>query len=108
MPVGLCDELKRTFRAFWWGTKEQQRMIHWLGWDCMSRPKKLGGLSFTDLGCFNQVMLAKQMWQLLLYDDSLVTCVSKDHYFRNFSFFKWIWGVIHCIFGMILYGVENC
>lgn len=108
MPVGLCDELKRTFRAFWWGTKEQQRRIHWLGWDCMSRPKKLGGLSFTDLGCFNQVMLAKQMWQLLLYDDSLVTCVSKAHYFRNYSFFKWIWGVIHCIFGVILYGVENC
>lgn len=43
----------------------------------MSRLKKLSGLGFRDLGCFNQAILAKQEWLLLLYDNSLVVQVLK-------------------------------
>lgn len=52
----------------------------------MSQPKKLGGLRFRDIVYFNQSMLAKQGWRLLLYDDLMVTRELRARYFRRSSF----------------------
>jgi hypothetical protein len=29
-------------RNFWWGDEYETKMIHWLGWDKMTRPKMRG------------------------------------------------------------------
>lgn len=52
----------------------------------MSQLKKVGGLRFWDLVCFNQAMLVKQGWQLLLYDDLLVSKVLRARYFWRSPF----------------------
>lgn len=88
LPGFLSDAFQRQFNAFWWGSNEHRRRIHWMGWRKMSQPKKLGGLGFQDLVCFNQSMLAKQGSRLLLYDDLLVTRVLRARYFRRSSFLR--------------------
>lgn len=52
----------------------------------MSRAKEEGSLGFRDLGCFNQAMLAKQGWRLLIYGETLTSRVLKARYFRRCSF----------------------
>ena len=76
-PVSLCEELSQIIRNFWWGDEEERRKTHWLAWDKLTRPKGKGGMGFRDLRLFNQALLAKQAWRLLVYPDSLCAKLMK-------------------------------
>lgn len=48
LPAGLCDELTKMIRNFWWGAENGKRRTHWVAWDGMLRPKSRGGMGFKD------------------------------------------------------------
>ena len=80
-PAALCEELSQIIRNFWWGDEEERRKTHWLAWDKLTRPKSEGGMGFRDLGLFNQALLAKQAWRLVVNPDSLCAKVVKAKYY---------------------------
>ncbi|XP_023925933.1 uncharacterized protein LOC112037354 [Quercus suber] len=77
----LCDDLEREMRSFWWGQKQQETKIAWVGWKKMCTPKSRGGMGFRNLQAFNLALLAKQAWRILTNPSSLATRVLKAKYF---------------------------
>ena len=49
LPVKLCEELQALCAQFWWGQVGNERKIHWLSWEKLTRPKVDGGMGFKDL-----------------------------------------------------------
>lgn len=46
--------------------------MHWKKWEALCKKKEEGGLGFRRFGCFNQALLAKQVWRLIAQPDLLV------------------------------------
>lgn len=68
---------------FWWGGNETERKVHWKDWKTLTKPKAEGRMGFRDLVTFNKTLLAKQIWQIILYPDSLVARVLKARYIKH-------------------------
>ena len=58
-----------------------RRKTHWLAWDKLTRPKAEGGRGFRDFRLFNQALLAKQAWRLVVNPDSLCAKMVKAKYY---------------------------
>jgi len=86
LPKTLTRELNSNMSRFWWGHKENTHKIAWMAWKGMGRSKKMGGLGFRKLDCFNTTLLAKQRWRLLKHPQSLVARVFQAKYFPGGSF----------------------
>lgn len=85
LPIGTCKEIDRCLARFWW-SKSTGRGIHWRKWDKLCVPKCEGGMGFREIVGFNQALLAKQGWRLLMNPDSLVARMLKAKYFPRESF----------------------
>lgn len=72
-------------RNFFWSSKEGQRKPHWVSWRAMTEPKKDMGLGFKDFEVFNLVLLAHQVWRLLVQPDSLCARFFKAIYYTESS-----------------------
>ena len=88
LPIGLCDELERMARNFWWGQRGSELKMHWMRWDKVSKPKEEGGFGFQNLKLFNTALLACQCWRLIHSPQSLAFRVLKDKYFPSSSFME--------------------
>ena len=81
LPKSLCEDLERDLRNFWWGQKQQEYKVAWVGWKKMCQPKSLGGLGFRNLHAFNLALLAKQVWRMFSSPSSLAARILKAKYF---------------------------
>ena len=49
LPKGLCEDLERMTRNFWWGQKGEEAKMAWVGWKRMCTSKFEGGMGFRNL-----------------------------------------------------------
>jgi hypothetical protein len=84
-PV-VCRKLTSAVSNYWWGSSLDNHKIHWLRWEKLTRPKCQGGIGFRDFALFNQAMLGKQGWRLLVWPESRCAKVLKGKYFPNGDF----------------------
>ena len=86
--VKLCNELDALCGRFWWGQHGEERKIHWKSWSFLKKPKKEGGMGLRDIRSFNLAMLARQGWQMLQDQGSLLSRCFKAKYFPRCSFME--------------------
>ncbi|KAM1408845.1 hypothetical protein ACFX2I_009315 [Malus domestica] len=86
LPIGLCRDIEKAIRKFWWKGNDKRKGIHWVSWERISKKKKSGGLGFKDIQCFNLALLAKIGWRLSLNSSSPLAIVLRDKYHPGKSF----------------------
>jgi ribosomal protein L10 len=80
---GLCEDLMKAIRAYWWGSEKGRRKVQWIPWKTMVLHKAMGVMGFKDLILFNQALLAKQAWRLVVFLDSLCAKVLRAKYIHK-------------------------
>ena len=58
LPLGLCKDIEKLIRKFWWRQHGERRKIHWKNWKTLCKLEKEEGLDFKELAKFNDAMLA--------------------------------------------------
>lgn len=88
LPSSFCDDVERIVRNFWWGTTTSERGIPWKAWKDVCRPKCDGGMGFRDLKVFNSSLLAKQLWRLHCFPNSLLARSLQACYYPSSSIWE--------------------
>ncbi|XP_058763625.1 uncharacterized protein LOC131637081 [Vicia villosa] len=70
---------------FWWGSRNEEKKIHWMSWKKLACAKGEGGLGFRGFKEFNTSLLGKTYWRLLNDGESLLGRVLKGRYFPRGS-----------------------
>ena len=81
----FIKKLQALTARFWCGGSEESRKIHWLKWDEFIKPNYEGGLGFCDLECFNQALIAKQVWRILKFPNCLMARLLRAKYFFSLT-----------------------
>jgi hypothetical protein len=83
LPDGLCHQLDRAFRNFWWGfPKDKARNLSLKSWESLCLPKDQGGLGFRLMKEVNLSLISKLGWKLLSNHDCLWVSLFKAKYFK--------------------------
>lgn len=83
LPKGLCDKIEKAVCAFWWGSTDNKRKIHWTKKENLFKSKLEGGMGFKILRDFNLAMLAKQDWRFHTEPNSLISRCYKAKYYPH-------------------------
>ncbi|KAG7537158.1 Helitron helicase-like domain [Arabidopsis suecica] len=82
LPKAISSKLKSAIAVFWWKTRADSKGIHWIAWDKLCTQLCEGGLGFRTLEEFNLALLAKQLWRLIKFPNSLLSRVLRGRYYR--------------------------
>ncbi|XP_023644538.1 uncharacterized protein LOC111832446 [Capsella rubella] len=83
LPKSITSKLTSAVAKFWWSSNGYSGGMHWRAWDKLCSSKCSGGLGFRDVNDFYTALLAKQLWRLIDYPNSLFAKVFKGSYYRN-------------------------
>ncbi|KAA3456061.1 reverse transcriptase [Gossypium australe] len=65
-----CETTDKAKRNFWWKHNEDKRKLHFVNWNYLCAPKFASGLGLSSFKHFNQALLARQAWRILMTSDS--------------------------------------
>lgn len=81
----------------------------WVAWDNLTEAKEDGGVGFRDYWAFNEAMLARQGWRLLMNPHAYWARFLKGIYFpKTLPFYKQLEGVGPHGLGSVYFMAEIC
>lgn len=88
LPKRLCNELSALIAKFWWVHMNHDIKIQWKKLNKVGIEKSEGGMEFRDIKSFNQAMLAKPFWRLLINPNSLIAKIMMEKYYKQSDILK--------------------
>ncbi|KAK9054370.1 hypothetical protein SSX86_025448 [Deinandra increscens subsp. villosa] len=86
-PCKVIDTIEKFLRKFLWMGCKDRKGIHWVSWEIVTRPKRLGGLGISKLSEVNSALLVKWVWRFKTdYDGLWRRTILSIHGGRN----KWV------------------
>ncbi|KAJ0554035.1 putative RNA-directed DNA polymerase [Helianthus annuus] len=76
-PVKVIADLEGIIRRFLWAGSAIDKKIHWVAWDRVASPVKMGGLGLHKLKDINVALMAKWGWRFKTEKDNLWVGVIK-------------------------------
>lgn len=83
LPRSICDDIDRKSRRFLWGGNEEQRKVHLVAWENVSKNRDEGGLGIRSMRQANSAFLAKLGWRVLAEPQALWSRVLRVKYCEN-------------------------
>ncbi|KAE8659133.1 Mannose-P-dolichol utilization defect 1 protein [Hibiscus syriacus] len=114
IPSSVLNKLNSIMASFLWGGASDKKNIHWIKWDLVCKPKKLGGLGIPNL-LLNRALLGKWVWKFAAEKNSwwksVLCCVynldPNSLMIRNSwtARTSWIWrGIVKNLFSCDAFG----
>ena len=69
VPKGVLSSIDKLCSRFMWAGSKTEKVISWIAWDKVARPKEWGGWGIKNLQCFSQTLAAKLAWRLISFDN---------------------------------------
>ncbi|XP_048595626.1 uncharacterized protein LOC125577794 [Brassica napus] len=115
LPLEICENLASAIARFWWSSNPPKRGIHWVKWEKVCLLREEGEIGFRMIHEFNLALLAKQLWRLVQFPDSLVGGVLKGRYYRLTSPLRvnsascpsYVWTSISAARKLLLLGIRQ-
>jgi len=64
-PESVCKSIISIQRRFLWGWGKDNKLISWVSWKNICKPREEGGLDIRDIRKFNVALLAKWKWRCI-------------------------------------------
>ena len=65
IPKSILNKTKRICSSFLWTRKKEQKVLPWVKWNQIARPKNLGGWGLKNTFLFAKALAAKVGWRLI-------------------------------------------
>ena len=89
IPKSILNKSRRICSNFLWPGKKDQKVLPWIKWDQIARPKALGGWGIKNTNFFAKALAAKLGWRLIS-TQSLWTEVITQKYISPTLILDWI------------------
>jgi len=87
VPSYLHHSIQATINLFWWGHRQEDRKIHWLGSSKLCVGEEDRSLGFRDMATFNDALLAKQFWRITKNGSMPLASLFRVKYFLDSDIF---------------------
>jgi hypothetical protein len=89
IPKGILEKARRMSFSYLWRGKSENRVMPWVRWEKIVKPKALGGWGLKNIFLFSKALAEKSVWRLIT-TTSLWTKVILLKYVAPLSLLEWI------------------
>nr|POE95684.1 putative ribonuclease h protein [Quercus suber] len=70
LPIRVSERIDKLTRDYLWGSNDERRRMHMVGWDKVTNPTCIGGLGLFKVKARNDAILAKLCWRIASTPDA--------------------------------------
>ncbi|XP_010270689.1 PREDICTED: uncharacterized protein LOC104606940 [Nelumbo nucifera] len=81
LPITTCDDIEKVMHRFIWGASDSNNFYPTISWQKICLPKVASGLGVRRMKYFNDALLAKVGWRILIEQGSIWVSILKSKHF---------------------------